>query len=374
MKIRFQAILTTVTPLHIATPGAYRLNDRGYVEAENASNDNKQPVTAIQRLKMTDASLAVPVIAANNIAGRLRRHAAEQLLNAVRAGGKKVSLQAYSSLMCGAVGGAPDKRDLTYQEYLKSSAHPYIGLMGGGPRMLPRKMRVLNAVPVCSVAQDLMGSLMHPNASDYLQNPVHLTQVWSFRRNDDLMDLVNVPQQASSIENYEQEIQERQAKIMADKAKGDRAKDSTFTFSAFEFVVPGANFNLVFELDCNEVQFGLFLKSLDSFAEKERLGGHSRNGLGAFSLSNVIMSVAEANDPDSDGLYGCDGESDNIFDQGRLNGEHKAVKPYLIAWANAAANVDVATIEEMMTLPSDFETKAEKDAKKAAKKAAKTAQ
>lgn len=368
MKIQVNAILTTVTPLHIATPGAHRLNtNTGFVEYQTASNDQMTPCTAVQRLKIANSNMPLPVITANNIAGRVRRHVATQVLNAAKAAGKKVSLQAYSSLMCGAVGGAPDKRDLTYAEYKKSADHPYIGLMGGGPRMLPRKMRVLNALPICDATKDLMGSLMHPDANNHLQEPNRMTQAWTFRHNDDLMELVNVPLQESSIENYEQEIQARQAAILAEKSKG-RSTTSTFAFSSFEFVIPGAKFNMVFELDCNEVQIGLFLKALDSLASTERLGGQTRNGLGAFTLSDVIIK-----DMDSGTVYGNDGESDKIFDNGRLNVEHKMVKPLLAAWANAAASIDVASIEEMMTLPDDYETKAEKDAKKVAKKAAKTA-
>jgi CRISPR type IV-associated protein Csf2 len=251
MKIQVNAILTTVTPLHIATPGAYRLNtETGFVEHQNANNKSSMtPCTAIQRLKIANSNMPLPVITSNNIAGRMRRHVATLVLNAAKAAGKKVSLQAYSSLMCGAVGGAPDKRDLTYAEYKKSASHPYIGLMGGGPRMLPRKMRVLNALPICEAAQALMGSLMHPSANDHLQEPNRLTQAWTFRHNDDLRELVNVPLQESSIENYEQEIQARQAAILAETSKGERSTTSTFAFSSFEFVIPGAKFNMVFELD-----------------------------------------------------------------------------------------------------------------------------
>ncbi len=360
MKVRINAILKTLTPLHIAAPGAFRLNtDTGYVEFESAGNKNSMtPCTGIQKLRVTgsNGNISMPVIAANNIAGRLRRHAAELVLKALRAKGQKVSIQAYSSLMCGAATGAPDSRDLSYAEYKQSADHPYLGLFGGGPRMLSRNVRVMNALPVSKETAALMENLTHPNARSYQQDVNRLTQAWTFRHNDDLMDLSNVPLQEESIENYVEAIQSRQVVIMNEKGNEDengkkRSKTSTFAFSSLEFVIPGTHFDLAFNLDvANEAQIGLFLMSLDSFVSKERMGGHSRNGFGAFVLKDVVMTDE-------------DGKETNIFDSnGRLNQMAGSVKPYLGAWAIAAANLDTKVIEEMMTMPT-----IEKKGKKAAK-------
>lgn len=354
MKIRINAILKTLTPLHIAAPGAFRLNtDTGYVEFESAGNkDSMTPCTGIQKLRVagSNGNISMPVIAANNIAGRLRRHAAELVLKALRAKGQKVSIQAYSSLTCGAATGAPDSRDLSYAEYRQSADHPYLGLFGGGPRMLSRNVRVMNALPVSEETAALMENLTHPRARDYQQEVNRLTQAWTFRHNDDLMSLSNVPLQEDSIENYVEAIQARQATIMTEKESG-RSKTSTLAFSSLEFVIPGTHFDLAFDLDvANEAQIGLFLMSLDSFVSKERMGGHSRNGFGAFVLKDVVMTDES-------------GKETNIFDSnGRLNQTADSVKRFLGAWANAAANLDIKVIEEMMTMPE-----IEKKGKKAAK-------
>jgi len=360
MKLTLKAVLKTTSPMHITGAGSYRFNPAtGYVVPETTENARDMtPCTPIQRMWVIGESGPVPVIPANNIAGRLRRHAAELVLKAIVAKGEKVSLQAYSSLMCGAVGSAPDSRDLSYAEYKKSSEHVYLGLFGGGPRMLPRKVRVLNGVPFRDKVISAMENQMHPEASKYLQN-APITMAWTCRRNDDLMELVNVPLQESSIDNYVEEIQKRQTTIMEEKSK-ERSKTSTFSFSSLEFILPGTHFNMGFELDVNNAaQAGLFLMALDSFVSKERIGGKSVNGFGAFLLKDVILTDEN-------------GKESTIFTGDRLNQLDPMVKPYLDAWAAAAGNIDAAAIEEMMTMPANAplskkdKAKADKEAKLAA--------
>lgn len=342
MKLTLKALLKTLSPLHISTAGSYKYNPQtGYVEPETPANKgNLTPCTAIQRMGVIGEKYPVPVIPANNIAGRLRRHAAEMVLKAISAKGSKVSLQSYSSLMCGAVGGSPDSRDLSYAEYKKSTENVYLGLFGGGPRMLPRRVRVMNALPLRDGVLSAMEQQMHPHANQHVQNRP-ISMAWTCRRNDDLMEMVNVPLQEESIENYVEEIQKRQAIILDEKSK-DRSKTSTFSFSSLEFVLPGSLFNFGFELDVNNAaQVGLFLMALDSFVSKERIGGKSTNGFGAFILKEVIFADEHGN------------ESTDVFINGRLNQIDPMVKPYLEAWATAAGNIDVASIEEMMTMPAN---------------------
>ena len=342
MKFTLKAILKTLQPMNITTAGDYRFNsDTGYVEYGSAKGTDKTPCTAIQRMSVVGENYPVPVIPANNIAGRLRRHAAELVLNSLyKNSGEKVSLQAYSSLMCGAVGGSPDSRDLTYAEYKKSNEHVYLGLFGGGPRMIKRNVRVLNGLPLRDGVMNTMENQMHPNAWDHVQN-FPIVMAWTCRRNDDLSEMVNVELQEQSIENYVEEIQKRQAVIIEEKSKG-RSNTSTFSFSALEFVVPGAHFNFGFELDvATNAQVGLFLSALDSFVSKERLGSKSSNGFGAFTLKEVILEDEYGN------------EITDVFVNGRLNTNCSEIKSYIDAWVESSANIDKVSIEEMMTMPKD---------------------
>lgn len=375
MKTTIKAILKTRSPLHIAHPDSIRMNGKGGMEY----GDKGFPCTAVQKMrtpvastagkdgeqKDTNYNKAYPVIAGNNIAGRLRRHAALIVLKALKAKGQKLSLHAYSVLMCGASTGKPDSEDMTYAEYQASRKNAYFGLFGGGPKMFERRIRVHSSVPVTPSLTDLKGILAHPNAAEYTVNDsTRFTALWGFRRMDDLRDLMNMDMAQATVENFEVEFEKRQALILSDKPadKGDAPelddagaaiekksnRYSTKTYSAFEFVIPGVLFDLTMEADvATDAQMGLLMETLDSFVATERLGGAVRNGFGVFSLENVQIS--------SEG-----GESISIFNNGRLNRSIPTVATWLKAWADEALAVSKDEIESMIAV----KPKEEKPAKK----------
>lgn len=368
IKITLHAFLKTLSPLHIASPGNMRLNTDTMEVVYGDSGG--VPCTGVQKLAVYAANgqiAHVPVIAANNVMGRLRRHAASKVLDVLTAKGQRVSIQTYSALTCGAVTGKPDGRDVTFDEYRESRAHPYIGLFGGGPRMMRRYVRGFNAVPVMEATRCMFERVKHPNL-DWEAHGISgdggkgdarkLLGRWIFNRNDDLRDLVNMAQAAASIESFETQIIERQSLILADRKSNDdgegkaSSRHSTKTFSAFEFVVPGVVFPVSFELDVSKAQLGLFLLALDSFAKIERLGGHARNGLGQFSLSDVVAQNDE-------------GEvvASGLFHESRLQQDHEFVADCLAAWAAAAADINGADLDRLFAPPPA--EKAEKKGKKA---------
>ena len=367
MKIRINAIITTNSPLHIASAGSGRYDPA----TQSFCYQGGFPCTRVQEMKIASDGETddngnyvakinrVPLIAANNLAGRLRRHAAKLFLAALRGKGQTVNINTYSALMCGAVTGAPDKREMTYEEFNTFSAHPYVGLFGGGPRMLPRNVRIHDAVPITHATSVLAGNTGHPHAEGYAQDGISMTNVLMFRRNDDIKELIDVDTQSSSITDYEEAFNARQSVIIAEKASkkagetSEGAKSSTETFSAMEIVVPNINFSSVFELDVdNLAQVGLFLASLDSFAQTERLGGQSRNGFGRFTLNDVIITTEEGE------------QIDSIFNNGDMNKENDLVKTCLDAWYKAAEQVDSTEIDDIYFVPEKKKPAAKKKASK----------
>src|SRR5471032_310488 len=123
-KMTFHAILTTLSPLHIASPESFRYvisEASGYASVKNGL-EGGIACSGIQRRRMAPGAVeglefGVPFIAANNIAGHLRRHASKILFDTITAKGGKVTLATYSAITCGAVTGKPDGRDLTLAEY-----------------------------------------------------------------------------------------------------------------------------------------------------------------------------------------------------------------------------------------------------------------
>lgn len=362
MKSTIKALLKTRSPLHIAHPDNARMDALG----RHAYGEKDFPMTSVQKLSLPfdiksgeeqDKSRMAryPVIAANNVAGRLRRHAAKQVVDAIAAKGQKLSLHAYAVLMCGASTGKPDADALTFAEYKQARVHPYFGLFGGGPKMFQRRVRVHNALPVTPKVQELKGELAHPATrdGDYAfpdAKAHHMIQRWGFRRLDDLSMLSNIEAAEGSIENFAEAFLKRQAAITSEEGKENRV--STKTYSAIEFVVPGVLFDLTMELDLvTDAQVGLYLEALDNFAATERLGGYSRNGFGVFSLELVT-------------LFAEDGSEVALFHNGRLNRNEPQVAKWLAAWRSAASELSLDGLEQLITVK-------EKDTKKKDKNKAK---
>lgn len=310
------ATLTLTSPLMIAGTGTQRLN----VETLEfvSTKENSTPCSRVQTLALVAPETGmihrrVPVIAANNIAGRLRRHGARIVLDELAAKGQKVSIGTYSGLMCGAISGNPGVEDVEFEEYRKSLDHPYMGLFGGGPRWLRRNLRVHNALPDLPETRSLIADMcimrtpgavpagaVDSEAAGAVRSARSLLGYWVMNRNDDLNDLVDISRASEHIEDFRNAMAQRQQKILAEKQERKGNENSTAprdiakteSFSAIEFVVPGVTFMLQFELmDVTPAQLGLFLESLDSFARTERLGCMTRNGFGRFKLSDLIIET-----------------------------------------------------------------------------------
>lgn len=382
MKIRIHALIRLLSPLHIAHPNSMRMDDNGnmiystkkkyfactavqrmsilrpqtiHLQEDELDFDLDATVTTediMEKKRTSNPLMSVPVIAANNIAGRLRRHAAKLVLESLASRGEKIGLPAYSVLMCGASTGNPDSDDLTIEEYREASTHPYFGLFGGGPKMLKRRVRVHNALPLSPSIAATRGHLVHPEAEMYaIQDGVRLTMAWGFRRVDDLRDIANIAHAENNIEGFREIFEERQRLILeqkkklAKKRKGeeeethsdneDNSKESTKTYNAIEFVIPGVVFDAIFELDVDsEAQLGLFLASLDSFAQNERMGGFVRNGFGEFILDRVLM-VQDGGDPIV------------IFNNGQLDVSVEDVADPILAWKEAAQHMTAKEINRI---------------------------
>ncbi|WP_265283437.1 type IV CRISPR-associated protein Csf2 [Verminephrobacter aporrectodeae] len=356
---RIHAFLQTLSPLHITSPESARMKieDSTVVYGESVGI----PLNQVQRINVQGlggATRAIPVIAANNLMGRMRRHGATKVLDALRRKGEKVAMSTYSALQCGAATGKPDGRDVLFTEYREASNHPYIGLFGGGPRMMRRNVRCFNAVPYMECSEIMFGRNKHPHLDDEIHKASDarkLTQCWILNRNDDLRELINLSQAQASITDFEKEITKRQEAILADsKGKAESGESSTRhttrSFSSFEFVIPGVYFPLCFELmNVDDAQVGLFLLAFDSFAATERLGGHARNGMGQFSITDVMITDDGGNALAKD-----------LFSESRLNSGDPFVQRFLQAWSVASEKMSGAELDRLFAPPPADEAKGKK--------------
>lgn len=321
-KIFVTAFLKTLSPLHIAAPSSMRYDPSS--GQKTYSDIGTVPCSTVQRMMVATPLLSgksadtdgqqkvffpsVPVIAANNLAGRIRRYVADVFLRSLKAQGEKASITTYNAVVCGAATGNPDGESVTYDEYARANQHPFLGVMGGGPRMMQRRAKVHNAFAYCRTSSELLEQTRVPYQHIYDNwdamlaglgqladaDERNLTQVWTYRRNDDLRELVDMARASESIRDFMQAFNARQSAIIEEAGKGGDSKTSTFTFQALEFVVPGAVFPVVFELkDVTDEQAGLWFRGFQSFCEEECLGGITRNGFGEFVMQHGRVSVFE---------------------------------------------------------------------------------
>ena len=165
--------IKTVSPLHITAPSnaRYDLEKLSKVYGDAKSCPGSIPCTSIQTMAIPELFTKeneagektvshglkdYPVIAANNLAGPIRRKIANVYLKTLRENGQQVNLGAYSAITCGAVTGSPDGTPVSYEDYKKAVDHPFLGLLGGGPRMILRKAKIFNSIALTHETTELL--------------------------------------------------------------------------------------------------------------------------------------------------------------------------------------------------------------------------
>ena len=383
--------LRTISPLHIAGAFEYSYNlATGWGSMGSGGEEGRKnsiPCTGIQKMPVQivseDGSISTqnfPVIPGNNLMGHLRGHAAALVLDELNSRGEKINMPAFNGLLCGATSGNPDGTPADYMEYRRTRAHPYMGLFGGGPRMMRRYVRGINSVPLTTdtKANYYAGRLANPlhdvcKISDIKHS--RMTHHWTFNRNDHLSALTNMELAEAAIENFDEELAKRNQDILANEAKKAKAdKDdeknnriTTRSFSAMEFSIPGLTFPEAFFLEVTESQLGLFLACLERFVATDTLGGHGRNGFGHFVVDDNSSMLIEH----GAGPGGSDLVSRDIFENGRLNLDIELVDKAVRAWDEVKQEMTGAEINEFMALSKAGEKKIEDKKNKAAEKKAK---
>ena len=391
-KIIITGLLKTITPLHITAPSDMRFDPQTGKVRTGTNKDGSVPCTCVQTMgipymgtetdeetgvEKTYRSVAkVPAISGNNLNGHIRRHVANVFLEALADKGDQVNITTYSAIKCGAATGSPDGAPVSYEDFKKAEQHPFLGIMGGGPRLVGRKAKVWNATSICRETRALHQRNRIPYFEIYeadwdtklTDNGAEYTAksqkgVWGYRRNDDLKTLADISSAEGNISDFAKAFEERQTKIM-DDFKNDKEDGNTKTgldtYQGLEFVIPGTAFPFVAIMENpTDAQAGLWFRGFERFCREDALGGWSRNGFGEFLFEEGMITVIE-----DDEIV-----SSQPYNPNRLQGVEDGTfhKEAVLAWAEASRHVTGEEINKLLKLG---ETKKEKAEKKKAKEAA----
>ena len=401
-----RGILRLTSPLHIAAPRKETVDpetdrllpsgERGIMVSPTTKYRlpmlvRGRPVDDAGTLSEADVPRAsafadVPVIPANDLRGRLRRCAARKVFEVLLAKNEQISLDAYHGMTCGAVTGSPGGR-LTFAEATQATRHPFLGLFGGGPKMVRSSLQVGTGWPILAstisagiLSEDLQAEVPCPANSEWL-----LTQRLFFRRIDDAIRFTDGyaqtvvrdfgPEVSRWIESVSAvkkaraaagsktgkprarrvaaaSIEEPETATIEGVAEAGSPTPSRLQlqgFNALEFVVPNVRFLLEFQLEDAQMRsggVGLFLQALRDFILQQNLGGWVKNGFGQFELSQATIRQ-----------NGPEGGEQRLFALGLEKGEFNQDSPLVLdaldAWAEAAASLSATEIEALYELSED---------------------
>lgn len=144
MKIRrIEGLVTAITPVHVSSFTPLPTND----EKNHKHQLSIEMVYENQRH-------TIPVVPGNTLRGLIRRECADILLEKVG----PVSVPVFSLLKCGSVGELSKTGGITdIPAMSKAMSHIYMGLMGGGPDLIPGGFQINNMVPVCKYTMGAAG-------------------------------------------------------------------------------------------------------------------------------------------------------------------------------------------------------------------------
>jgi CRISPR type IV-associated protein Csf2 len=266
-------------------------------------------------------SSLVPFVPSNSIRGRLRRHCLGIVLESLSAREQTIKLPTFQMLANGGMLGGGDMGTLTVGEVVRARKHVFVGLWGGGPRMLASAVTTHDLLPVCQetiaaglVPQPLLRfapvrmvtSSTGAVATERLR-AYQLVTRRMFKRNDDLMRMSADTTHALSVLGSDAEdkvaayqVEQlglntaraeaktanagRNARTLTDEEQEALKKRTLTNYLELETISPGSVWPMHIELGdhVTPAQIGLVARALERFVEAQGIGSGSRKGYGGF--------------------------------------------------------------------------------------------
>lgn len=324
---RIDIILRTTSPWHVAYP------DNGIKEKSEDGGLKLMSGTLKKRI----GNSRIPYFAANGIRGALRRHARDILLPYLTETQGPIATDFFNGLSCGAASGKPDNSPNSIEELVRSSEHIYMGLFGGGARLMSSKLQASDINIICQ--DTLLKHIVHLSEEQKLaveaafpdvfgenpRRPHHFVDVRHIVRFDDIVRGLKKAE-VESIEGGPEAIAAHYNAISENKkARDGGAKKTTVANLVNLEVIPEntpLHFSLSFSPDVTEAQIGMLVMSLRALLQRNYFGGYGRTGFGK-ARAEAISLVSESYDIEirkgGDDLY----DEKGVF---QLPGEFKSLQ------------------------------------------------
>ncbi len=285
--------LTLTSPMYVAYPDN---------KQKNVSLTVKKPVVSGGTVSQ------IPYFPANGLRGALRRKAAALVMEHIVG---KVPSDLYLGLTCGASSGSPDSTALSIEEVLRARRNPYMGLFGGGARLLQSSYRVSDINPVLALTvenglvplsckdeyesrSEAVGGKRNIGAWDITNKGTTLVRV------DDLFLAKRPAEIMNRLDQPQQSVLQHQEKIgitKADREKNEgKVREQVANMMTFETVASGTpmHFRITLAPDVSEAQVGLMLMSLRNLIRENSLGGMGRIGFGCFRVDSIKVALGDS--------------------------------------------------------------------------------
>jgi len=338
-----QVILTNQTPVFSAAPGSAAVDING-----NLVNEGFPLIRARTLSVVADEGDGVlkarrlPVVPGNSMRNLLRRIMLKHIIEPSLKDRVQVSIGAYAGMYAGNASGNPDGVAATFDEIVAVRNHPFLGLFGGGPRMMQGRLMVDTLYPIHTHAQRIIGEGFEDRMiGDRIVDLVWTRRVDPVTKLNDTEDTGIIKDGVKAANDWIRALAEGSAakadKKKAKKAEATEAGDGDTEkaarglngFNAHEVVIPGVSW--VWRINADnptEAQIGLILAALSKLP-LERLAGGGNKDYGRVVVDDIRLN------------------GNSVWGGGQLN--EQSVTAYMDALAEAMDNLDAEGFENFIT-------------------------
>lgn len=332
-KLTIEGTLTTITPLNVRQPGGFKLTEDERIVSEN-NPLGKKPANPTVKFPLVSAARPVngngkegngeevarvpylPYFPSNDFRGHLRQACCQALWEQI-AGKGTLSLAAYHGLTSGSTGGSDIGEDKSLQEVRDAHKHIFMGLFGGGPRLLRSGLYTSDLVPILpeTIKAGIVPDRERENAAN-VRWFSDLTYIIHCFKHDQALLFLD-PRADKVIANYEETIVNHQIAVLNERGENAKAKKSAADAAAektkareekrkaetievtevkrnrienmfaIEAVAPGTPFyvRLGFADWVQPYHVGFIAAALERFANTNAIGGNVTKGFGRFQIN-----------------------------------------------------------------------------------------